>query len=354
MKNKKGNVAVIAIIIVIVVITAGVITRLIVTKLQVPVQPSISAIPVQKQSEAQSNEPVSTNDTSLQQIYSNEVYGFKFDYPLLTTNDYGNLKYSIHENSKNIFMESQIKTYSISVELDDSPAEGPTAMLDITSDSRIINYLQKEISNSSEKEVINEIEFTKFKNIDSNNPMYGYQGYIAQHENNYFILRFILDDEVLSKTILSSFNFTSSISSDEKIYKNDTLGLEFKYPGEFRLTEDSLSQKLFESNGKNNGHFWLKVEDNVKKLDANGLKNDFYANDEYGFQYEDSFISVGNIKTYKQGRYDLGVIENYFIPRGGNVVKLKFEFNFDKQNKKLNTDSKLLIERIISTLKFTK
>lgn len=80
MKNKKGNVAVIAIIIVIVTTTTGVITWLVATKSQAPVQQSVvQPAPVAK------TEPVAPTvaqpapvDKNLDLVYKNEKYGFEF------------------------------------------------------------------------------------------------------------------------------------------------------------------------------------------------------------------------------------------------------------------------------------
>ncbi|EKE18661.1 MAG: hypothetical protein ACD_9C00268G0008 [uncultured bacterium] len=91
MKNKKGNVAVIAIIIVIVAITASVITWLVATKSQAPVQKEVAnkSVPVlqtqqtmQQSSATQSATNVIPSDESLAwTIYEMEGFEYSFNYP---------------------------------------------------------------------------------------------------------------------------------------------------------------------------------------------------------------------------------------------------------------------------------
>lgn len=79
MKNKKGNVAVIALIIVIVAITTGVITWLAATKSQAPAQPFAvtQSAPVTKTQPAPTPVPAVADWKS----YKNEKYGFELTLP---------------------------------------------------------------------------------------------------------------------------------------------------------------------------------------------------------------------------------------------------------------------------------
>lgn len=123
-----------------------------------------------------------------------------------------------------------------------------------------------------------------------------------------------------------------------------------KYPDEFRLQEDQATRKIFSSQ---DGHFAIYIENNIKKLDAAGLKNDFEQNDEYGYRYQDSFVKVAGVDAYKQGRYDLGVIEKYSIPKSGKIYRVEFEFNFDTANQNLKESKIHFIRDVLSTFAFT-
>lgn len=82
MKNKRGNVAVIGLIIVIVVITTGVITWLIATKSQAPVQQAVLTQPTAPVTQTQpvvATQPV--NETANWQTYANTKLGFTIKYP---------------------------------------------------------------------------------------------------------------------------------------------------------------------------------------------------------------------------------------------------------------------------------
>jgi hypothetical protein len=100
------------------------------------------------------------------------------------------------------------------------------------------------------------------------------------------------------------------------------------------------------------GHFWVYTTDNPKKLNAQQLQEEYYKNDDYGFKYDDTYPTIAGVQAYKQARYDLGVIEDYYIPYAGKVYKLEFEFNFDPNDKK-SEEIKNLIGQILSTFKFT-
>ena len=97
MKNKKGNVAIIAIIIVIVAITASVITWLVATKSQAPVQQAVVSQPTsttQTQTATQSATPV-TQPVAQNVVYNNTKYGFQLTLPA----DWKNYRTSFFENA---------------------------------------------------------------------------------------------------------------------------------------------------------------------------------------------------------------------------------------------------------------
>ena len=138
-------------------------------------------------------------------------------------------------------------------------------------------------------------------------------------------------------------------TKDWKTYRNSGLGFTINYPNDFQLKEDNATSKLFSGV---DGHFWIFIENDTKNLDATEIKEDYYKNDEYGYQYEDSFVKIAGVDSYKQGRYDSGVIEKYYIPYSGKIYRIEFEFNFDLPNQKLSQDKTSLINQILSTFKF--
>lgn len=144
--------------------------------------------------------------------------------------------------------------------------------------------------------------------------------------------------------------FTSDKTVNWKTYSNFGLNFSVNYPNGFQLKEDNAISKLFSGT---DGHFWVFIENNTKNLDAEGLMVDFYKNDGYGYQYQDSFMKVAGVNSYKQGRYDLGVIERYYIPKNGKIFRIEFEFNFNAPDQNSKESKISLISDILSTFKFT-
>lgn len=130
-------------------------------------------------------------------------------------------------------------------------------------------------------------------------------------------------------------------------YKNFIDNIQFQYPGLWNISAEKDGW-LFSGT---DGHFWLKINDNNSKFNANNIKEDYYKNDTYGYQYEDSFVDIAGVQSYKQARYDLGVIERYFIPKNNKIFNLDFEFNFTTPNEEKNKEIKDLINKIISSVK---
>lgn len=179
-------------------------------------------------------------------------------------------------------------------------------------------------------------------------------------------------NEILKTIVLSSTSIaTLDKTANWKTYSNSGLNFSINYPDGFQLKEDNAISKCdtrnksfvcFPPQEENatskvfsgaDGYFWVFIENNTKNLDATGLRDDYYKNDEYGYQYQDSFVKVAGVNSYKQGRYDLGVIEKYYIPKSGKVYRLEFEFNFDTPNQNLKESKINLISDVLSTFKFT-
>ncbi len=144
--------------------------------------------------------------------------------------------------------------------------------------------------------------------------------------------------------------------SEDKIawqtYENKDFAWSFNYPKNWRLEKGSNVVK----NGSSlfvgpEGHFWASVSGNSKNLDPQGIKDDYYKNDQYGYQYQDTYPKVAGIISYEQARYDLGIIERYHIPTNGKIYELNFEFNFS--DKSLASGYHDIIDKVIASVKFT-
>ena len=151
--------------------------------------------------------------------------------------------------------------------------------------------------------------------------------------------------------IVSTLQITDQeIDSDDwQTYINEEYFFAFDYPTSFYLDEDSSDQKLFNSD---EGHFWLRIADNEDNLDAQGIMELYYNTVPYGFEYNDSFIDIAGINSYKQTRYDLGIIENYFIPLNDKVFSFSFEFNFNPQDTELFDNYSQIISDVIDSFVF--
>ncbi len=147
---------------------------------------------------------------------------------------------------------------------------------------------------------------------------------------------------------------TSDIdTSDWLTYRNEELGFEFRHPANVTLVEESDDQifqkKLLFKFPDKEGYFWLSVKENPLHLNAVEIKDKFYKNDTYSYHYAEKFISIDGIESYKQGRYDLGIIEYYSIPTSDKIFVFNFEFNFDNSDKSISKKYSDLINLIISS-----
>ncbi|MDP2812472.1 MAG: hypothetical protein Q8O32_02150 [bacterium] len=155
------------------------------------------------------------------------------------------------------------------------------------------------------------------------------------------------------KNLENELSATKAMQDDtlgQQTYSDEELGLSFRYPKDFTINDEGDLGKLFGASG---GHFWLKVSDNIKDLKtAQGLKDDFYANNSYGYKYQDSFVTISGLDIYKQGRYDLGVIENYYFLLDDKIVKFNFEFNFDAKDQDLENKYKSLTADVVNSINY--
>jgi hypothetical protein len=164
-----------------------------------------------------------------------------------------------------------------------------------------------------------------------------------------------LDWDEIASVNYAEFNYyenggtLTNETADWQTYRNDEYGFEVRYPNAFQKKENNQTNKLFSAT---DGHFWIFIDDNNQYLDAIKIKDNNKG--DLGYSYQESFVLVGGINSFKQGRYDLGVIEKYYIPKGNKIFRIEFEFNFDYPDQILEEDKKELINQILPTFKFTK
>lgn len=144
-------------------------------------------------------------------------------------------------------------------------------------------------------------------------------------------------------------------------YKNEQYGFEFKYPnGRVINSEEKneLGVPSFTLEFPNNqGNLTIIIEENPERWDAIEIKKKYFLSGfrdvGEGYPYKEEFLPINGINSFKQSRYDLGIIEYYFIPREYKLYKLNFEFNFSIPNENLKKSNQKVIDKILSTFKFT-
>lgn len=139
-------------------------------------------------------------------------------------------------------------------------------------------------------------------------------------------------------------------TSDWETYRNEELGIELQYP--YGVTLEEVDNKILFKFSDISGHFWVIIKNNEMNLDAESIAANYHVNDGYGYSYEESFVTFNDMQSYKQARYDLGIIENFYIPRKGKIYQINFEFNFNTSNIELKRKIEKRITKINSTFKF--
>ncbi|MDP2656669.1 MAG: hypothetical protein Q8P11_03855 [bacterium] len=135
-----------------------------------------------------------------------------------------------------------------------------------------------------------------------------------------------------------------------KTYTSKTSGYAIKYPESFQVKEETSADTLFSTT---DGYFRISTKNNDISTDPIAIKDSYYRNDQYGYQYQDSFPIIAGVKSYKQGRYDGGVMERYFVPYSGKIYTIEFEFSFYPPDQALSDTKIAFIQNVISTMSFT-
>ncbi|MBT4209828.1 MAG: hypothetical protein HOE19_02875 [Candidatus Komeilibacteria bacterium] len=155
-----------------------------------------------------------------------------------------------------------------------------------------------------------------------------------------------LDDKIveLEEELIEKQEKVKERPSGWRSYYNPGGMFSFSYPIDWNDKQPGLF-------ANDEGYLKVSEEQNLNNLDAEGVKENYYANDTYGYQYEDSYLKISGVEAYKQGRYDLGIIERYYIPTKDTIYKFEFEFNFEDESVK--EKHHYIIDSIINNFKFS-
>jgi len=325
MKNKKGNVVVIAIIVAIVAITAGVIGFLLAKKIQAPVVEPAAQTPVTQ----------SADETTDWKTYTNTQYGYEFKYP----SNY-NIEQPtqikdvvvIHIPKKQEYM--QIQFFNTEPKINDYEPLGAQ----LAGDSLLGG--KKSLKYHTEKPII--LEGT-LKDIP-------YTDYVVVlSKSSYLEISYYGHNNVEAsfEKILSTFKFTNAVAdetADWKTYKNTENNFEIKYPLGWKTNQANVNQVEFynSENPKNDYLFRIDVVKNLNKSLNVWLKDNIQ-----DANVENQSVSVAGIEALQfislPSTQAPGNIEYCFIKN--NVGYILTTAYIDTSNG--------IGEKILSTFKFT-
>lgn len=138
-----------------------------------------------------------------------------------------------------------------------------------------------------------------------------------------------------------------------KTYSNFKYGYEIKYPQEFIIDFTNAADVNFRKNTAT--LFSIQIIDNSAHSDAKGIQTEIEINNQQGegYPYQTSFVEVAGIQSFKQGRYDDGTQEYYYIPTANQTYLLYFKFDVGTGVQTNNDQDKQLIQQILTTFQLT-
>lgn len=203
--------------------------------------------------EAPTETPISSIDTSAWQTYKNDQYGFKFKYPtyLVTKNELlspstgGVVKLNIFVSFKPLFDLRTTSEHAIRLEQEDfAQIENRYGKIGERDTIKVDNKSGIRRQLSLGKEGLQDIEFVYFNFYGEETP------------RDSIAFRFYGQEKQLFDQILSTFKFLNSTSSTDtstwQTYKNNQYGFEIKYPQNWilKLNQNSLTPFAYISNKK--------------------------------------------------------------------------------------------------------
>jgi hypothetical protein len=229
MKNKRGNVAVITIIIVIVAITAGAIGWMFATKSQAPVQQAAVIQPISVEKTQPITQSESVNETADWQTYANANLGFSIKYPVSYIAKLGNAKIS-HEDTTFFISnpkkdeitvsdtnDSKLYNYAVSLELNSkfvgsgssarflTPEDWFTNAVETTGGPNQEHISYTKLSIDGEIAYVHDDESIAFPAAV---PVRVYEFFKKRNDGNYDMYTFKIRKDDIGEIIMSTFKFT--------------------------------------------------------------------------------------------------------------------------------------------------
>lgn len=129
-----------------------------------------------------------------------------------------------------------------------------------------------------------------------------------------------LDDQPATQTALTSYQgnrFELRLPSFEQ-FKSLYFAQE--------ESESTIIRILNEEGSLEKGHILIKVELTDTTLTAKQIQQRIFDNPGEGYPYDESFLAIAGIESYKEARSDADVIENYYVPYSNALYTFEFEY----------------------------
>jgi hypothetical protein len=142
------------------------------------------------------------------------------------------------------------------------------------------------------------------------------------------------------------------ITSDWKTHINNKYGYQIKYPVDAVVENNqAVDLLIFFPNYDGNFRFSVDEKANVNSLSDVKKYVDKRESEGEGYPYKQENVKINSKDAYMLSRYDLGVIEKYYLPDNGKLLEFDFEFNFKQPNSVSTESRKKLISDILLTFK---